>query len=119
MAEAIFKKLSKDVAISAGVEPADNVDENMIAVLKELGIDTSNLRPKKLTDSMLEKADKIITFKCYDAIPEKLRNKTENWDIGAESVNQLQDVYSLEYLRKVRDQIGEKVERLIRNLGAT
>lgn len=113
MAEAIFTQIFRGRAVSAGLEPADKVDENVVAVLKEIGVESRDLHPKKLTKSILEEADKIITFKCYDGIPVNFRYKTENWDIGAESHEALKDIYSIEYLRKVRDHIHQKIQKLV------
>src|SRR3989344_3367772 len=80
MAEAIFDKLSGLKSQSAGVDPKP-VDQNTVLVLKEIGIDFKG-KSKRLTEPMLEKADKIITFRCADHIPEKYHSKVENWEVG-------------------------------------
>ncbi len=113
MAEAIYNEMSGCKAGSAGLEPTEVVDENISQLLREINVEVEDPKPRKLTDSMLEKADKIITFNCHDRIPERFRYKIENWDVGAKSINQFKEMYSLEYLRRVRDQIREKVKTLI------
>lgn len=120
MAEAIFNKLSKDKAKSAGIDPAGGnyrVDPNVITVLKEIGIDVQNLKAKKVTEDMLEEADKIVTFMCIDKIPEKYRSKVENWELGRNrEVGEKQKVRTIDEIRKMRDLIYEKVKGLVEKL---
>ncbi|MEM4246642.1 MAG: arsenate reductase ArsC [Candidatus Bathyarchaeia archaeon] len=113
MAEAIFRHLSNDKAASAGLEPEKRVDENVITLLREIGIEIERPETKRLTEPMMEEADKIIAFKCLERIPAKYRHKAEDWDVGADSQSQLRDVYSMDYLRRVRNQIYEMVRRMV------
>jgi len=120
MAEAIFSKISGYMAKSAGVDPAGGdhrVDANVIAVLKEIGIDHPGARAKKLTDSMLEEADKVITFRCSDKIPERYKAKVEDWELGAKrEIGQKQRERTLDEVRNMRDSIYEKVKNLVERL---
>lgn len=63
MAEVIFNQLAPrgTRAISAGSKPASEVNPLALAVLREIGIETSGLRPKLLTGDMAQQADKIVT----------------------------------------------------------
>ena len=104
----------------SGVPENLEIIREIIGSLK-INVQVGDVKSKKLTDSMLDEADIIVTFNCYDKIPQKYRDKTENWDIGATSVSQIKEKFGLEYfrniyLRNVRNQIHEKVELLIRGL---
>lgn len=116
MAEAIFNKIAGSGGFSAGLEPSDRLDENVLLVLKEIGIEAVGLKPKKLTPAMLREADRIIAFHCKSRIPQEFQGKVEEWTIGAESAEQLKAVYSLDYLRKIRDEIYENVWKLLQQL---
>lgn len=122
MAEAIFNALSgnENHAKSAGIDPAGcdwKVDENVITVLKEIGIDASHHQSKHLTGSMLEESDLIITFRCAERIPTAYKSKVENWELGIKrEVGQKQPERSLDELRKMRDMIYERIGQLIEKL---
>ena len=66
MAEAYYNLLSKGKAqgLSAGTQPADEVNPVVVEAMKEVGIDISNNKPKRLTIDMVEKADRMITMGC-------------------------------------------------------
>ncbi|HLC93307.1 MAG TPA: low molecular weight phosphatase family protein [archaeon] len=116
MAEAIFDKLTGPKAQSAGIDPKP-ADQNTFLVLKEIGIDCKG-KSKKVTEAMLEQADKIITFRCAEHIPEKYHPKVQNWDFGAKrQVGEEQKERTLEYMRELRDSIYEKVKELIGQIG--
>lgn len=120
MAETIFSRLSETKAKSAGIDPAGGdykVDENVIIVLKEIGIDVHNPKAKKVTKPMLEEADKIITFMCAEKIPEKYKSKVEDWALGVKrELGQKQSERTIDEIRKLRDLIYEKVEELVEGL---
>jgi len=116
IAEAIFNSVAGGGAFSAGLEPADHVDENVLLILKEIGVNAAGLKPKKLTPTMLREADRIVAFKCKSRIPQEFHDKVEEWSVGAESAEELKSLYSLDYLRKIRDEIHEHVWKLLQNL---
>ena len=108
MAEAIFNHLApKEMkAISAGSEPATKVKPLALAVLKEVQIDTSTLRPKLLTREMAQKADKIVTMGCPETCP-VVGKPMEDWGIEDPSGG------GIEEYRKTREIIRRKVEELL------
>ena len=120
MAEAIFEKLSGAKAQSAGIDPSGGdweVDPNALTALKEIGAETKNLKVKKLTEEMLEKADKIIAFRCADKIPEKYKSKVENWELGSQrQIGGKQPERTLDEIRKMQDLIYQNVKRLLKEL---
>jgi arsenate reductase (thioredoxin) len=110
MAEAFFNKLAggKATAISAGTEPSVQVNPTVINVMKEIGIDLSPNKPKKLTLELLQSADKAITMGCgvEKSCPAALI-PMEDWNL--EDPNEK----SIEEVRKIRDVIYNNVINLI------
>src|SRR3989304_9581428 len=68
MAEAFFNQVAggKAQAFSAGTQPSDRVNPVVVEAMKEVGIDISHNKPKKLTVDMVEAADRMITMGCGD-----------------------------------------------------
>ena len=113
MAEALFRHLARGRAraASAGTEPARALDPNAVAVMAELGIDISSQSPKALTQEMVDSATRRIAMGCgvQESCP-AWAQPDEDWD--------LDDPYHqpIEGVRRIRDQIREKVEALVREL---
>jgi len=96
---------------TAGSEPADTVNPDVVQVLAERGIKLSGAYPKPLTDSVVMAADVIITMGCGDACPVYPGKRYEDWPV-ADPHGQ-----PLEAIRDVRDDIQTRVSRLLRSLG--
>jgi arsenate reductase (thioredoxin) len=113
MAEAFFNALAggKARAISAGTRPATRVNATVAAAMKELGIDISRRKPKALTFEMMEKADRAITMGCgvEESCPASFA-PTEDWQLDDPEGRPLDEV------RKIRDDIRARVEKLVREL---
>jgi len=112
MAEAFFNKLAegKAKAISAGTQPADEVNPVVIEAMREVGIDISGKKPKMLTMDMVEKADKMITMGCgadAGALCPASFIETEDWALEDPKGKTLKQV------RKIRDSIKERVMKLL------
>jgi protein-tyrosine-phosphatase len=106
MATLIFNHFAKNAkADSAGLMPSENVDPGIYTSLSEIGIDApENLKPKKLTERMIEEADFIISFGCLD--PQQFPGKNiQNWYIYPPRTP--------EEFRKVRDKLKEKILKFI------
>ncbi|MDD5701470.1 MAG: arsenate reductase ArsC [Dehalococcoidales bacterium] len=71
MAEAFFNQLAKGKAkaISDGSQPAERVNPEVVKVMKEIGIDISQSKPKLLTLEMMEGIALAITMGCENACP--------------------------------------------------
>ncbi len=112
MAEAFFNQLAKGKAqaYSAGTQPADKVNPVVIKAMREVGIDISGNRPKALTIDMVGKADRMITMGCgaeAEAICPASFIETEDWALEDPKGK------SLEQVRKIRDEIKERVTKLL------
>jgi arsenate reductase len=114
MAEAFFNQMAKGKAraYSAGTQPADKVNPVVIEVMREAGIDISGNKPKALTMDMIEKADRVITMSCgAEAVCPATFVQTEDWALEDPQGK------TLEQVRKIRDEIKERVTRLVDELG--
>jgi len=113
MAEAFFNRFSKKHrAISAGIDPDEKIHPWTVKVMKELGIDVSNCKPKPLTDNLMKKADKIIILdhRVPKLIPLRYFKKTERWKVGRLAKKPIEKV------KIVRDRIKKRIEKLIKEI---
>lgn len=98
--------------LSAGSQPADQVNPVAVQVMAEEGIDLRTQQPKLLTDSSVRAADVVITMGCGDACPFYPGKRYEDWVLddpagqGADAV------------RTIRDEIRRRVEVLVGELVA-
>ena len=72
MAAAFFNALadpSKARAESAGTQPGDRVHPEVLAVMQEVGIDLSGVKPRKLTQELAESAEMLITWDARRRVP--------------------------------------------------
>jgi arsenate reductase (thioredoxin) len=96
--------------ISAGSEPADRLNPAVVEAMEEVGIDISAERPKRLEDEMVRESDVVITMGCGDACPIYPGKRYEDWDLEDPAGK------DLEAVRRIRDEISERVERLVKSL---
>jgi len=69
IAETLFNAMAKNaMAESAGTNPAKEVDENAIKVMKEIGIDMQNKKPRMLTSEISEKLILLLQWVVLMAI---------------------------------------------------
>jgi protein-tyrosine-phosphatase len=92
---------------SAGSAPADEINPDVVAAMSELGIDVSKEFPKPMTDEVVRAADAVVTMGCGDACPIHPGKRYEDWEVDDPAETDLDGV------RRIRDDIGERVERLL------
>lgn len=113
MAEAFFNQMSqgKAVAVSAGTEPAAQVNSTVLTAMREVGIEIGDKRPKLLTAEMLESVDRVITMGCNAAQACPASSvPAEDWELDDPEGKPIEKV------RQIRDQIKIKVDELVRTL---
>ncbi|MFO7666413.1 MAG: NAD(P)H-dependent oxidoreductase [Desulfobacterales bacterium] len=94
-------------ALNGGSTPVDAVNPLMVEVMQEKGIDMAFRRPKSIEQVISkEKPDVIITMGCGEECPFVPGAKTENWDLPDPAGK------SIEFMRKVRDEIEKRVIEL-------
>jgi protein-tyrosine-phosphatase len=95
---------------SAGSAPGEEINPNALLALQELGVDMSEAFPKPLTDEVVRAADVVITMGCGDACPIYPGKRYEDWVLDDPAGQDLETV------RRIRDEIDERVQKLIREL---
>ena len=97
---------------SAGSAPADSVNQVVVEAMSEIGLDLSKAFPKPMTDDVVQAADAVITMGCGDACPIYPGKRYEDWDVADPAGKDLATV------RRIRDDIARRVERLVVDLTA-
>ena len=72
MAAALFNRVAdpeKARATSAGTDPALKVHPEVLEAMKELGVDLSGAKPRKLTTELASQAAFLVTLGCGEACP--------------------------------------------------
>jgi arsenate reductase (thioredoxin) len=110
MAAAFFNQLAdprKAEGISAGTEPGLRVHPEVLAVMREVGIDLTAAKPQKLTQELANDAALLITMGCGDKCPYVPGLRREDWP--------LRDPKDLpaEEVRAIRDDVRHRVQNLI------
>jgi len=114
MAAALFNALAdptKARAISAGTQPTDAVHPEVVAIMRELGIDLASAKPQHLTDHVARQAQILITMGCGEACPVVPGVRRDDWPL-ADPKGQ-----SFEQVRAIRDEIRHRVLQLIHDNG--
>jgi len=108
MAQAFFERHAPaDVrAESAGQEPADVVWPNVVEAMREVGIDISGRRPKKLDLEMQLHADWAITLGCDGACP-YVPTTIEDWEIPDPAGKPIEEV------REIRDLVEKRIKDFV------
>lgn len=68
-------------AISAGTQPAARVHPEVIAVMRDRGLDLSSQTPRKLTPELASTADWLITMGCGDECPVVPGTRRDDWPL--------------------------------------
>jgi arsenate reductase len=94
-------------AISAGSEPADSINPDMVKAMQEKGIDMAFRRTRSLSQAVSDlQPDMIISMGCQEECPFIPGAQTLDWDLPG-PVGQ-----SMEFMRTVRDEIENRVKDL-------
>jgi arsenate reductase len=112
MAEHLFRHAAggRHAARSAGSRPGRAAHSEVVAALRELGLDASAHLPRTLDDETIAWAD-VIVATCDDACPAVPGKRYVGW--------QLPDPKDepLERVREIRDDIARRTRELVGELG--
>ena len=114
MAAAWFNKLcdrTKASAISAGTQPGERVHPVVVEAMQEEGIDLSGIRPQYLSEELAQQATLLVTMGCGDACPYVPGLKKVDWPLEDPKGK------SLDVVRKIRDEIRQRVVALAEDRG--
>ena len=112
IAERFLRELAGDrhQARSAGSDPGGSPHPQVVEALREVGIDSSDHVPRKLTPELLAWADVAVSTCSEEVCPVTPGVRRISWEFA--DPKQL----SLERVREIRDQINEQVTELIAEL---
>ncbi len=105
-------------ALSAGgiADPDGAVHPEVVTVMREVGIDLSEVTPAQLTRELAAQADIIVTMGCGDACPFIPGKRYIDWELPDPKGRPIDEV------RATRDDIDRRVQDLVEqlaNLSAT
>jgi protein-tyrosine-phosphatase len=98
---------------SAGSTPASEINPAVVEAMEELGVDLNEEFPKPLTDEVVRAADVVITMGCGDACPIYPGKRYEDWELEDPEGK------GLETVRRIRDEIDRRVQKLVGELTPT
>ncbi len=110
MAAGLFNALADPAAahaVSAGTQPARHVHPEVVAVMREVGIDLSGAVPTQLSDALVSGVQVLVTMGCGEACPFVTGTARIEWEI-ADPKGQ-----PVERVRGIRGDIRARVEELI------
>jgi len=96
--------------LSAGSQPADQVNPVAVAAMAEDGIDITSEKPKVLTDAAVQVADVVVTMGCGDECPFYPGKRYEDWVLGDPAGQ------GIDVVRPIRDEIRRRVSSLVKLL---
>ena len=114
MAEAFFREYAPKhfQAFSAGTNPGSKINPTVSEAMKEIGIDMSKNVPKILSTKMIDSSFKTVNMGCMDkeSCPALFLKDVLDWGIEDPKGKPLEQV------RKIRDEIENKVKELVEKL---
>jgi arsenate reductase len=111
MAAALFNTLAnpkRASAISAGTRPDSAVHPEVVAVMGEKGIDLSAAKPQYLSTDLTKNAHIVITMGCGEECPLIPGVERDDWPVEDPKGK------SAEVVRRIRDEIHQKVTELVK-----
>jgi arsenate reductase len=110
MAAALFNRhadASKARAISAGTAPGERVHPEVVAVMRDKGIELEGAKPQKLTTELASQAQWLVTMGCGDECPVVPGTRRDDWPLEDPKGK------PRERVREIRDDIEARVRKLI------
>jgi arsenate reductase len=105
IAQALYERRGGE-ARSAGTRPAKTIHPEVVAALREVGVDVSGRQPKRLERADAVWADVVVTMGCGDECPYVPGKRYVDWDLPDPAGQELESV------RAIRD----RIERLVAEL---
>ncbi|GIK77872.1 MAG: arsenate reductase [Actinomycetes bacterium] len=114
MSEALFARAAdgRHEGRSAGTTPGEQVHPEVVEVMREIGIDLADRKPKRLEREMAEWADVVVTMGCGDECPFIPGKRYLDWELEDPKGQ------SLDAVRATRDEISQRIEALVAELDA-
>lgn len=97
--------------LSAGSEPAEDINPSAVAAMDEVGIDLRGRAPRHWDMADLEAADVVVTMGCGDTCPVLPGKRYVDWPLDDPAGQ------GVDAVRPIRDEIERRVRGLIGELG--
>ena len=112
MSQALFEREAggRHEGRSAGTAPAEQVHPTVVEAMREVGVDLTRRRPRRLEREDAEWADVVVTMGCGDACPVIPGKRYVDWNLPDPAGLPLHDV------RTIRDDIAARVRSLLEEL---
>ena len=112
MAAGYLSHLAGDrvTVLSAGSQPAEQVNSTAVQAMAEEGIDIAAEQPKILTAEAVQQSDVVITMGCGDSCPIYTGKRYEDWELEDPAGRGIDEV------RPIRDDIRRRIETLLSEL---
>ena len=110
MAAAWFNALAdktKAQGISAGTEPGARVHPEVLEAMREVGIDLSDAKPRKLTDELAKDSSILITMGCGEQCPHIPGLRRMDWPLEDPKGK------PIERVREIRAEVKDRVLELL------
>jgi len=91
-------------ALSAGLAPADDVNQAIAATVAELGLDITGRTPRSVTPELLDGADIVVLMKPGLRLPSTPRGEVLEWAFPDP------EAWSPEAVRPLRDAVAARIE---------
>jgi arsenate reductase len=114
MANAFFNLLAdpaKARSVSAGTDPGPHLHPEVLAAMREKGIDLDGAKPQRLTAELATGAQLLITMGCGDACPVVPGLARDDWPLTDPKGQ------PVERVREIRDEIEGRVRSLLASKG--
>ncbi len=114
MAAAFFNRAAdptRAAALSAGTTPAQSVHPEVVAVMREVGIDLAAARPRLLTRELGAGVCLLVTMGCGEECPYLPGTEIQDWALEDPKAKPLARV------REIRDEIRRRVAALVEARG--
>jgi arsenate reductase len=96
--------------LSAGSAPKETLNPVAVAAMAEVGIDIAHNKPKVLTVDAVQASDVVITMGCGDTCPYFPGKRYEDWVLDDPAGKEIEEV------RRIRDDIKARVQKLVSEL---
>ncbi|KYH24071.1 putative arsenate reductase [Halalkalicoccus paucihalophilus] len=92
--------------ITGGVDPAENVHNEAVEAMDEIGIDISDRSPRQITSEDIEDVDYVVTMGCSveQFRPDDWEGESSVWDLESTDI------------REQRDELSRRVEQFFDDL---
>jgi arsenate reductase len=114
MSAAFFEELADPAqarAMSAGTQPGDRVHPEVVAAMREVGIDLSARKPQRLTPELARGAAWLVTMGCGDECPVVPGVKRDDWPLPDPKGQ------PMERVREIREEIRTRVAAFVARNG--